>query len=77
MSEAYRTTDLVARIREHEGAYLFPKTADALLKEAADEIERLNEQLMKAFGIWPSGSTVHGGTCGHEPKEGNEHGSSY
>jgi hypothetical protein len=48
-----RTTDLVARIREHEGAYLFPKTADALLKEAADEIERLNEQLMKAFGVWP------------------------
>lgn len=34
-------TDLVERIREHEGAYLFPKTADALLKEAADEIERL------------------------------------
>lgn len=36
-----QSTDLVVRIREHEGAYLFPKTADALLKEAADEIERL------------------------------------
>jgi hypothetical protein len=45
--------DLVVRIRGHEGAYLFPKTADALLKEAADEIERLNEQLAKAFGVWP------------------------
>jgi hypothetical protein len=47
------TNDLVVRMREHAGAYLFPKTADALLKEAADEIERLNERLAKAFGVWP------------------------
>jgi hypothetical protein len=53
MAMTNQSNDLVVRIREHEGAYLFPKTADALLKEAADEIERLNERLAKALGVWP------------------------
>lgn len=82
------STDLVSRLREHAEAWgVNADTPDesvmnetAMAREcarAANEIERLNEQLMKAFGIWPNGSNVHSGTCGHEPKEGNEHGSSY
>lgn len=33
------------------------------------EIQRLNEQLHKAFGIWPDGSNVHAGQCGHVEQE--------
>lgn len=47
MSDRNIPTDLVVRIREHEGAYLFPKTADALLEEAANEIERLRGRIAR------------------------------